>query len=136
MNEKALSNLVPANVTKTAWAIRREVSVKHGVRIMFVSWKDCLTIARGKKLRTGIRDIFGSVLGSALSALNEFVLSPECPVVFGWREIEREGLLCVEVMKDFYRHFSNLKRVGKIQQNEGGWFSVAPAARPYSNEIF
>lgn len=127
------ANLLSGDITKRAWQIRREAAKEFGVRIMFVSWKDCIKKARGV-LRGNLHDIFGSILGSPFSCLNEYIVSPECPVAFSWQVLEDEGLLENKPMKDFYRHLSNLKREGKVTQNFG-WFGIPAAVRPYSNVV-
>ena len=130
--EFAKSNPVTPAITKSAHALRKSLSEKHGVPIRFIQYRDCLAVALGRMAESKIRNHFGWTLQSKVSlALDTYLLSGDCPVAFclhDLKELMRGKVNPAQVEK----HTHALTKMGAIRNNKG-YLSVTEKFRPFAH---
>jgi hypothetical protein len=112
------SNLATPDQVSRAWAIRKEVARRWGVKLTFVSFGDCLRKAMGKLVRR-IRDRFGNVIGTIGSMINEILTSEDAPLIIDSRGIEWIEDQCGAAYQFINAHMHRLTQKGFVLNHFG-----------------
>jgi hypothetical protein len=125
-NDPRNHNLATGEQMRAAWALRKELAAKHGVKVLFIKLGDCIREIVGRSIGV-IRDAFGNQLGFERSRINYHLLTESAVCIDRNEIIETIGCSSRKVGTQF----TALIRRG-FMADVAGWVSLVLKKRPFA----